>query len=377
MDNGIFSGGPPSQLAAWARIRKYGDRRILRLLIISTAVAWIPLAVLTAGSDSFVHDYAVQVRCLIAIPLLVVAEAICIPLLQESAQHFLTSGLIRDADRPRFDKAIASTRRLRDSRIVEIIALALAYAAAVGVASAATALRPPAWHELPGSGAPRLSPAGWWHAFVSLPLLLVLLLGWLWRLFLWARFLWLMSRLDLKLLPSHPDRSGGLQFVGHSLRAWTPVALVPSVIAAGTMADRIIDEKASLLDYKYMAVGLAAFVILMFSAPLLVFSGNLLRTWRRGVFQYGALADRVGHKFEKEWLAPQQPSATDPLETGAFSATTDLYQVVSNVYQMRFAPIDLQSIVFLAAATLLPYVPLLLVVEPLDVLLKKLAGFLA
>ncbi len=68
----------------------------------------------------------------------------------------------------------------------------------------------------------RFSLAGWWHLLVSLPLLLILFFGWIWRLALWARFLFLMSRLNLRLIPAHPDNVGGLkicQFVTSRLSA--------------------------------------------------------------------------------------------------------------------------------------------------------------
>ena len=57
----------------------------------------------------------------------------------------------------------------------------------------------PAW-QVSGRGAnASLGLAGWWQVLVSLPLLLVLMIGWLWRLLLWARFPWLISRFDLQV----------------------------------------------------------------------------------------------------------------------------------------------------------------------------------
>ena len=40
------------------------------------------------------------------------------------------------------------------------------------------------------------------------------------RLLLWACFKFLMSRLDLKLIPGHPDHTGGLKFLSSSLRGF-------------------------------------------------------------------------------------------------------------------------------------------------------------
>jgi len=148
------------------------------------------------------------------------------------------------------------------------------------------------------------------------------------------------------------------------------------VIAAGTITNRVVHDGVPPLSYKYLVLGLVVCIVLLFTAPLLVFSRNLLAAWRSGILDYGALAERVGHVLESKWLGRAQEFPEDPMETGAFSATTDLYQVVSNVYAMKFVPVDVQSVIFLAAVTLLPFVPVLLISEPLDVMLQKLASFL-
>ena len=85
----------------------------------------------------------------------------------------------------------------------------------------------PFWHKA-GDGGSGYSWAGWWHALVSAPVGLVLLLGWLWRILMWGFFLFRVSRLDLQLVPTHPDLVGGLQFVGESLRAFLLVSFTIS-----------------------------------------------------------------------------------------------------------------------------------------------------
>ena len=55
-----------------------------------------------------------------------------------------------------------------------------------------------------------------------------------------------------------------------------------------------------------------------------------------------------------------------------FSATTDLYQVVSNVYQMKPFPIATQDLIALIVVTLLPFLPALLFEIPLREILVDL-----
>ena len=54
---------------------------------------------------------------------------------------------------------------------------------------------------------------------MSLPIFQFLLCRWYFRLFIWARFLWQVSRIDLSLVPTHPDRVGGLGFLSDTVYA--------------------------------------------------------------------------------------------------------------------------------------------------------------
>jgi hypothetical protein len=187
-------------------------------------VAWVPLLVLSAlkggGSlASFIVDFGTWGRLLGAGPLLIAGEAACIAVLGTVARRFFEMHFVADADQPRFARAVASTLAWRDAPAVEI-ALALASVAISVMANQnVPAAEVPLWHRA-GVEDAALSPAGWWSMLVSLPLLLVLLLDSIWRLVLWARFLLLVSRLDLNLVPVHPDKAAGIGFIGYSVRGF-------------------------------------------------------------------------------------------------------------------------------------------------------------
>ena len=381
MTQGLFDGGPPLRIERWLRLRAQHGRGVWRSAFLVGVICWLPLAALSAASGmhtlsdvSFLDDVAAHARYLLAVPLFMLAEIACIPRLGFIAQHFVESGLVPEAERERFAAAVASTTRLRDSIVVEIAVVALAYFAVWTLMSSAAPY--PSWHVTDGAGWQRFTTAGWWHLLVSLPILLILLLGWLWRLVLWARFLWLMSRLSLRLVPAHPDGMAGLQFVGHSVRVLALLAFATAVIPAGTIANRVLLSGDSPLAYVSVVVSVVLLVICLFAGPLLVFVGQLMQQRRRGVFQYGSLATRVGQEFENVWVRDAQGNGEDPLKAQAFSATTDLFQVVANVYRVGFVPLDLRSLVWLALATIAPFLPLLLLIAPLDELLKRIVGFL-
>jgi hypothetical protein len=229
----------------------------------------------------------------------------------------------------------------------------------------------PLWHKA-GGGGTGYSWAGWWHALVSAPVALVLLLGWLWRIFLWGLFLCRVSRLDLQLIPAHPDLAGGLQFVGLSLRAFILLSFAISASAAGGVAHRVLYMGTSFFSFVYVIVAVFVLNLLLFVGPVLVFGGKLVEARRRGIIEYGGLAGAVGRELERKWLDYRKSVDAGALDVQHFSATTDLYQVVSNVYQMKPFPVDTQDLIALIVVTLLPFLPALLFEIPLNEILSDL-----
>jgi hypothetical protein len=384
-DEDLFDGGPPLRWQRSLGLVRPGDSRSVRRAQLVMLVGWVPPALLAAvqafamrdeAAKSFFYDFAVYARFLVAAPLLILAEPDCIPRLGGIARHFLDAGLVREPDTARFAAAVASTRRLLDSTTADFVAVLIAYVLVVALIVNAAPGEVPAWYVAGGAGHMAFSPAGWWHTLVSLPLLLVLFIGWLWRVLLWGRFLWLMARFDLLLIPSHPDHVGGLKFVGSSLRGFRLLGLALGAIAAGTAANRAVYQGASPLAFKHVAVGLVVFVLVLSAGPLTVFVRKLRAAKRRGTFEYGALGCALGRQFEQKWLGRAGGVDESALDAPDFSATTDLYQVVSNVYEMNSLPFDLKSLGEPVVATLLPFVPVALMAVPLDVVIESIAKLL-
>jgi hypothetical protein len=379
-----FELAPPYHLESWLGLIRAGHPNVGRRAILAVTIAWLPLAVLTLlrgdfmrpdHANAFILDFGCYARYLIALPLLVLAEALCAPRLTAIARQFLNAGLIADADRPAYEQAVASIGRLLRSPAAEVAAFVLAYAlvACVVMSKPDTAL--PLWHGVVWGDRVAPTPAGWWALLVSLPLLFLLLLGWLWRVGLWARFLWLMSRIKLNLVPSHPDGAGGLGFLSTSLEAFLPLAFAFGVLGAGPVLNFVVHRGASPTQFRFQAVGVAVFTVLLFGTPLLVFMRRLLDAHHRGVLSYGAFAHRTGQKFEHIWLAARLDVDEQTLQSRDFTGTNGLYSIAREAIKMRRVPFEVRSVAVLGGAALVPFVPAELLKLPLDVVLQKVAGF--
>ena len=232
------------------------------------------------------------------------------------------------------------------------------------------------WYATPSAGGSKLSLAGMWYGYVSLPIFQFLLMRWYFRLFIWARFLWQVSRIELSLVPTHPDRVGGLGFLSNTVYAFAPLAVAHGALLAGLLANRIFYLGATLPEFKVEIAVVVIFLLCVVFGPLLVFAPQLAQAKRTGLREYGTLAERYVREFDAKWLRGGAPADEPFVGSGDIQSLADLGNSFEVVRTMRIAPVTKEAILQLVAATLAPIVPLALTMMPLEELLKKLFGVL-
>jgi hypothetical protein len=80
-----------------------------------------------------------------------------------------------------------------------------------------------------------------WALLVVRPIFLLLLLAWLWRLALtWVLFA-RIARLELQLVPSHPDRAGGLGFIQLHPAAFSLVVFTLSSVVCASVGEQLVE----------------------------------------------------------------------------------------------------------------------------------------
>ncbi len=288
-------------------------------------------------------------------------------------KQFLARSLIPDAARARFDAAVASAIRLRNSIAAEVLMIVFVYVVGVGfIWRTQVALEISSWHGTPVNRTFHPTLAGLWWGCVSLPLFQFLLLRWYFRLFIWARFLWHVSRLDLSLIPTHPDRCGGLSFLASISQAFAPVLLAQGALLAGVMANRIFSGAGRLIDFKLEILGLVTVMLFAVLGPLLVFLPKLAAAKRGGLREYGVLAQRYVREFDHKWLRGGAPADEPLLGSADIQSLADLGNSYSVINDMRLMPFTFQTVFQLAVTTLLPVAPLLLTMIPLDEMIDAL-----
>jgi hypothetical protein len=275
-DFSLVIGGPTYQLLMRSRLDTPAFEHVKRRIVFITMFAWLPLLLLSLVNGKawggvglpFLYDIETQVRFLIAVPLLIAAELVVHQRMRLIVGQFIDRDIVTEAVLPKFKEVIASAMKLRNSVAIELILFILIFvgghyfwSTVSGIAkiSAGTGT----WYASVTDDSTHLSSAGYWYMFVSRPLFQFIFIRWYFRIFIWVRFLWQSSRLELKLIPTHPDRAAGLGFLGGCSAAFVPLLMAHGALLAGLMANPIFFSGAKLTDFKMEIVGVVALLLLI------------------------------------------------------------------------------------------------------------------
>ncbi|MGB9242484.1 MAG: hypothetical protein WCC03_03955 [Candidatus Acidiferrales bacterium] len=378
-DFSLVMGGPLYQMLRRVHLSGSAMELLWRRIVAIVFFAWLPLLVLSAfeghlfGTQplGFLRDIESHVRLLVALPALIFVELIVHQRIWPVVKRFVERGVVTPDEMPKFYAAVDEVKRTRDSIWLELSLLVLVFTLGHWIWQHELAMEAATWYAVPERTGIRLTLAGYWYAFVSIPIFQFILLRWYLRLGIWFRFLWRVSRLQLRLLPAHPDRAGGIGFLGRSSYAFGPLLFAQGTLVAGLIASRILFHAEKLKDFNMTMAGLAVLFVLVILGPLAMFTPQLSRAKRRGLSEYGALATVYVAEFDEKWIGGGA-KGEEILGTADIQSLADLANSYAVVKEMRLVPFGLNDVTRLAAATALPVVPLFLTIMPLEELVTRL-----
>ena len=210
---------------------------------------------------------------------------------------------------------------------------------------------------------------------VAMTVFRFLVYRWVWKLALWSWFLWRVSRLDLHLIPGHPDRAGGLGPLDGVTERFTPLVAAHSIVQSASLAESIA---AGTLVASGIYPWLTAWVTLvllvdaaLFLCPLLAFTDKLWAARTRGSGQYGRFAARYVREFEAKWIDAPAPENEKLLGSEDIQALADLAHSVRVVKEMRWITASRRLLTMMALAAIVPFAPLLFFQYPIAELAQK------
>jgi hypothetical protein len=210
----LVRGGPFYRAQEAIRLLTPGQWNLGRRIAVAVGVGWAPLVVLTLlfkphAMVGLLKEYPVNARMLIAVPVLLAGQMLMENVFRMVLRHIHEAELLSPPEQAKLDLAISRLVRWRDSIVAEVIIVAIAYLQVAIVFESRLQIAH-AWALNDTGTGLHLSAAAWYYELVSQLIYLSLLGISLWKWLLWTRFLFVLARLDLELVPTHPDRHGGL-----------------------------------------------------------------------------------------------------------------------------------------------------------------------
>jgi hypothetical protein len=185
-----------------------------------------------------------------------------------------------------------------------------------------------------------------------------------------------LARLDPWLVPSHPDRVGGLGILEMGQKSFGTFVLGISTILAANLGDDIVSGAVTLRGSIPTIAVYCLICLVVVTGPLFAFVPNLLRAKRRGLVEYGDLGDELFRAFDEKWT-PLQGTEQQALLGGADpSSLADYGYAYEVVGAMRIVPISRNGVLFVLTMALLPFLPLLLIKYSIMEIIQQLTGIL-
>jgi hypothetical protein len=350
----------------------------LRRALLFAAVSWLPVAIWAlvtgrafngTGHDSLAAHFGLHVRCLIAIPMMILAEGIAHKAVPEFLRNFVDTGIVTQASLAEFRARVASVARLRERAFpwVVIIGAVLAWSTAGALFSHPEDM---AWgntHIDLGD----IPFGGWWFLVVIRPMFTVLVLAWLWRACLVFVLLWKIARMPLSLVPSHPDRAGGLSFVERLAFAFSPVVFAVSCAAAASFAHDVVYHGVNPTEIKTLLLASALLASVIFLIPFVPLCMALGRLKRRAILEYGSLVAHYDRLVHMRWIEGKDIGTPEILDTPELGPVADIHAIYDAVASIRAIPVSKVALAAVAIPAALPMLYVFAMQMPLADILGK------
>lgn len=363
----IGEGGPLRRLETAARLTS-----LPRQIVAALAITWLPLVVLglaterlTGRTESIIRDVSVHVRLLVATPIFLLLDRVFLLACRNNLEQLVAEGFVPIADESRFERLVRGATRLADAVLPEVVLASLALV--VGVAALL------GWAPMGGlTRGDAVSASQVWYALVDWPFFQFLLWRSLWRWAIWARVLVGLSRIDLALVATHPDRRGGIGFLSQPSVDYCAMLLfaVSSVLTAEW------DARFTFATFfEPLVLAFAVFGVLVAFGPLIFFAPRLERTRRAGLVESARVATAFGRRLRAQSLETRDLESRLRSDPEPLAHMTQIHR--NTVEHLVPLLIYKRDLVLLVIATFSPVVPMMMMHIPHEewvVLVKLFTG---
>jgi hypothetical protein len=185
-----------------------------------------------------------------------------------------------------------------------------------------------------------------------------------------------ISKLDLVLVATHPDRAGGLGFLRDLPVAFAPLSFALSAVMASRWPHDAYFHGVPLAAFG-LPIGIFALVTAAaFVLPLAPFTPRLIALRRRALLDYGALLSEHGRLVDRRGIRGETVQAHGLLSAPELGPVADTGSLYNAVDAARPAPIGPRMLLLVLAPILLSVVTLVSIEVPLKQAVLKIPSTL-
>jgi hypothetical protein len=336
-------------------------------------LTWVPLGILSGLQGvlfgkivrlPLLYDFSIYGRFFLGLPLLIIAEIVIDPWTRRVVETFDKSGIIPSAEIPKYHSILGKIMRLRNSALAEFVVFLVSSLPLYILDDREWVSRGlTTWHGTLSGG---FTAAGWWFVFISSPIVRFLLLRWLWRYCLWGLLLFRVMKLDLNLMPTHPDLLGGLGFVLNAQRQFGILFAALGGFLAGQYGNSIAYFAVPLSTTKVPMAVFVVMAVILVLCPMLFLTPKLIELQREGLSRYSQVARNLTEAFDAKWTRDAYTSGESMLGNPDPSSLIDYVGSYQVVRDLKVVPINKQLVLQVAAQAGSPLALVWIVATPLE-----------
>lgn len=350
---------------------KNSKTRPVAAFLIILVVAYLPVLLLSfldgtwhrIAGISFLGDYGVQFRFLIAVPLLIFSRPIINVATSVTCVHIHDVLLEKDDREKIFLSALEKIRNINDAPVSRFIMFIIVIAITVLVyyfsTHSAALLSVAGWHGKTVAGELIVSKAYLWYTLVSMSIFRFILLRWLWSYCCWVWLLLKVSKCRLKLTPHHSDKACGLNLLVFPQSRFNLFFVALSITSVGIHINNIYYLHAAIDPIKIQVAILLAISFIMLLGPYLFFSSKLFKAKRDVHVSQAKKSHQLSEDYDRVWI---QTSVTglndeDKPDPSVMIDYNSTYEISEKIRPFAF---NLQDVIQLAVPIVLAHLPILL-----------------
>jgi hypothetical protein len=345
----LYTGGPFGLRLPGSRSVPFTPIRIW----IFAGVMWLPLLISKVLSDPsviyqvqpWIEDLPHHIRILCSFPFLIYSGFVLDSRISRVLIYLVKGDT---ASQEQILNAVDQARRKRDSLFLNLFIVFIAVLLSI-VRLVEVVNHPKASHF-----------EFLWYSFILQSVMQLAVLIWLTRTLSWTRLLWRLSRIHLKIIPTHPDGKGGLEILNWIQVSYSWVTLGFATLLIGDLFSGGGRIELTLLMHIGKILGVFLFLnLFVFLGPLLFFTAQLCQVKRARLLDYACFADQCSEAFDQKWIHYSQRQSLPkgfPLSQD-ISAMCDLISVDRQVREMAVVLPDIRTAQRFIIACLIPLIP--------------------